>query len=474
MAPTVNMEAYHLYTQGRANLYERRLETLLEAREQFSRATELDPDYAEAFAGLADSILLLYNNHAAVSREEMLTEAASAVGKALLLDPELADAYASLGLLKHKMWQETRTGPHLRGSKSAFRRALALNPNHARAYMWFATARTDEEKYEEAIDLYHDSLRVDPLGRIPYANLPGLYAQMGRNEEALDLYVKAVRIHPEWPTAYLNLSAQLQGLGRMDESVAWGLRGQALSTDPLAAASLIGPYIEFGKYELVRGSLADFPTDHPLYELVGGLDKVLDGDFAAAAAEFKNIVESSDSPRAFLFDVVAGTALVAGDYETAREFTERGHPEFVADAELQVDRFNVSDVVRYAGILLARGDNERAEPLLAAALPVAQRLPRVGIAGQGIREVQILAMQGKPIEALSAFREAIDEGFRGSMFSDGLPLALDPYLESIRGQPEFQAMTSEIDSAVRQMRDNVMQAQASGNWDELLSLADSS
>ena len=473
-APTVNMEAYHLYTQGRANLYERRLETLLEAREQFSLATELDPDYAEAFAGLADSILLLYNNHAAVSREEMLTEAASAVGKALLLDPELADAYASLGLLKHKMWQETRTGPHLRGSKSAFRRALALNPNHARAYMWFATARTDEEKYEEAIDLYHDSLRVDPLGRIPYANLPGLYAQMGRNEEALDLYVKAVRIHPEWPTAYLNLSAQLQGLGRMDESVAWGLRGQALSTDPLAAASLIGPYIEFGRYELVRGSLADFPTDHPLYELVGGLDKVLDGDFAAAAAEFKNIVESSDSPRAFLFDVVAGTALVAGDYETAREFTERGHPEFVADAELQVDRFNVSDVVRYAGILLAQGDNERAEPLLAAALPVAQRLPRVGIAGQGIREVQILAMQGKPIEALSAFREAIDEGFRGSMFSDGLPLALDPYLESIRGQPEFQAMTSEIDSAVRQMRDNVMQAQASGNWDELLSLADSS
>ncbi len=473
-APTANMDAYHLYTQGRANLYERRLESLLEAREQFFQATELDPDYAEAFAGLADSILLLYNNHAAVSREEMLTEAASAIGKALLLDPELADAYASLGLLKHQMWQETRTGPHLRGSESAFRRALVLSPNHARAYMWFATVRTDEEKYDEAIDLYHDSLRVDPLGRVPYANLPGLYALMGRNEEALDLYVKAVRLHPEWPTAYLSLSAQLQGLGRLDESVAWAMRGQELSTDPLAGASLIGPYIEFGDFDAVRSSLADFPTDHQLYELVGGLDKVLDGDFAAAAAEFERIVESSENPRAFLFDVVAVTALVAGDYETARTFTERGHPAFVADTEVQVDRFNVADVVRYAGILLAQGENERAEYLLATALPVAQRLPRVGIAGQGIRDVQILAMQGKTIEALSAFREAIDEGYRGSMFSDGLPLALDPYLESIRSQPEFQAMTSEIDSAVRRMRDNVMQAQASSNWDDLLSLADSS
>ena len=48
----------------------------------------------------------------------------------------------------------------------------------------------------------HESLRVDPLGKIPYANLPGLYAQRGQNDEALDLYVKAIEIHPEWPTAY--------------------------------------------------------------------------------------------------------------------------------------------------------------------------------------------------------------------------------------------------------------------------------
>ena len=68
--PTDSLAAYNLYTQGRDNLYKRRLETLLEAREQFEAAIALDPDYAEAYAGLADSVLLLLNNHQAISANE--------------------------------------------------------------------------------------------------------------------------------------------------------------------------------------------------------------------------------------------------------------------------------------------------------------------------------------------------------------------------------------------------------------------
>jgi tetratricopeptide (TPR) repeat protein len=297
---------------------------------------------------------------------------------------------------------------------------------------------------------------------------------MDRNEEALDLYVKAIRLHPEWPTAYLNLSAHLQGLGRLDESVAWALRGQTLSTDPLAGANLTGPYIEFGQYDLVRSAVADFPADHPMYALMGGFVQVLDGEFSAAADTFQNIIEGSDDPRNFLFDLVAGLALLAGDYERARDFTERGHPDFLADTELQVDRFNIADVVRYAAALLALGDNERANAFLAAALPVARSLPRVGIAGQGVRDVQILALQGKSDDALGAFREAIDAGFRGSTYSDGWPLEIDPYLTSISGLPEFRSMVDEIDDSVRLMRSNVTEAKASGNWSDLMELVDSS
>ena len=471
--PTENMRAYSLTMQGRANLYKRRLETLLQARKQFEQATELDPDYAEAYAGLADSLILLFINHAAIPREEMLAVAEPALDRALSLDPELADAYASLGLLKHQIWGETRTGPELAEAEAAYLRAIELNPNHPRAYMWFAAVRQEQQRFDEAIELYHQALRVDPLGRIPLANLPGLYAQMNRNDDALDLYVKAIHIHPEWPTAYLNLSRHLQGLGRLDEAIAWGMRGQELSTDPLAGANLVASYVDFGDYDQARNVLADISVDHPLYELGHGIDKMLDGDFAAAAAAFEDVVARSDNPRQFMFGLIAACAVLAGDYAKARQYTERGNPDFAADADPQVDRFNIASIIRYALILQKQGEKRRAESLLATALPVVHGLPRMGIAGHGIRDVQILALQGKPFEALTALRQAIDEGFRGTTFSNGWPLSLDPYLASIRDRPEFQAMTSEIDDAVMLMQERVALTEARGNWDDLRAIADS-
>jgi hypothetical protein len=87
--------------------------------------------------------------------------------------------------------------------------------------------------------------------------------------------------------------------------------------------------------------------------------------------------------------------------------------------------------------------------------------------------VQILALQGKSFEALTALREAIDEGFRGTAYTNGWTLSLDPYLDSIRDRPEFQAMASEIDDAVMLMQDRVTLTEASGNWDDLRAIADS-
>ena len=149
--------------------------------------------------------------------------------------------------------------------------------------MWFATVRSAENRIEEAIDLYHQSLRVDPLGKIPYANLPGLYAQRGQNEEALDLYIRAVEIHPRWPTAYRNLAQQLQGLGRMDEAVAWGRKAMELSADPLGGAPMVGAYLEFGDYEKIRSLFTDVTAGHPMYEYGLGIEKAMLGDFAGAA-----------------------------------------------------------------------------------------------------------------------------------------------------------------------------------------------
>ena len=471
--PTDSLAAYNLYTQGRDNLYKRRLGTMQKAREQFEEAISLDPNYAEAYRGLADSVLLLLNNHQAVPVEEAFEVAETSLDTALSLNPDLADAHASLGLLKHQMWQETRTGPGLEEAEACLVSSLNLNPNNATAYMWFASVRGSQQRIEESIDLLHESLRVDPLGKIPYANLPGLYAQRGQNDEALNLYVKAIEIHPEWPTAYRNLAQHLTGLGRMDEAVAWGMKAQELSNDPIGGAPMVGSYIEFGEYDKVGEVFSRVTPGHPMYDYGVSMDKALRGDFAGAIEIIENAIEGTDNPRQAQLSLLAAFAMFAGDFDKARKYAELHDPEFAADADPQADASNVADLVRYAFILQKLGENKRADTLLKSAMTVVRTLPRIGLAGHGIRDVQILALQGKILEAISAFRDAIDEGFRGTVASNGWPLAADPYLDSLRGQPAFEVMVTELDDAVAQMHQRVSQAEESGNWDELRALIES-
>jgi len=465
--PTDSLAAYNLYTQGRDNLYKRRLETLQEAREQFEAAIVLDPDYAEAYAGLAESVLLILNNHQAISPDEAFGIAEASLDKALSLNPELSQAHASHGLMKNMAWQETRSGPGLEEAEVSLTAALDLNPNNASAWMWFATLRDNQRRTEEAIDLYHESLRVDPLGKIPYANLPGMYAQRGQNQEALDLYVKAIEIHPDWPTAYQNLAAHLQGLGRMDEAVAWGMKGAELTADPLGGASMTGAYMEFGEYQKLLNLFADVTPGHPMYDYGAAMEMAILGDFAGAAEVVERAIDGIDNPRQFQLSLVAGFAMFAGDFDKARKYAELHDPEFAADADPTVTRYNVADLVRYAYILQNQGEGERAYGLLDLALDVVRALPRIGITGHGIRDVQILALQGRTVESLAAFRDAIDEGFRGTVSSNGWPLALDPYLGSLRGQPGFEAMVGELEEEIARMQQNVAAAEQTGDWDQL-------
>jgi TolB-like protein/Tfp pilus assembly protein PilF len=470
--PTDSLAAYNLYTQGRDNLYKRRLDTLLEAREQFEAAIAMDPNYAEAYAGLAESVILILNNHQAIAVEEAFNVAQTSLSRALTLNPDLADAHAAEGLLKHQMWQETRAGPGLEEAAACFVSALQLNPNHASAYMWFASTRGTQQRIEEAIELYHQSLRVDPLGKIPYANLPGMYALRGQNKEALDLYVKAVEIHPDWPTAYQNLGLHLNALGRMDEAVAWGLKGLELSTDPTGGAPIALAYIEFGEYDKALEVFSGIEPDHPMHEIGRSMALAMQNDYAGAVEIIEGTLDGVENPRQIQLGLLTRFAAFAGDLEKARNYAELLNPEFTSDADVEIDAFNVASLVGYAFIIQNLGERERANAMLERALTVVRTLPRVGLSGHGIRDVQILAALGRPQESLAALRDAIDEGFRGTVASNGWPLAIDPFLESLRGQPGFEAMVQELDDAVSQMHQRVLDSEQSGNWDALRALVE--
>jgi hypothetical protein len=113
----------------------------------------------------------------------------------------------------------------------------------------------------------------------------------------------------------------------------------------------------------------------------------------------------------------------------------------------------------------------RSIPTEMQALAVVRDLPRLGTYGHGIRDVQIYALLGRKEDALGAFREALDEGFRGSLMFDGWPLYADPYLDNLRGDPRFASMIDELDGYLAIMRDRLLQAEATDDLDSLRAMA---
>ena len=466
--PTNNLIAFNLYSKAMSDMALRELPMALSARARFEGAIALDPDFAEAHAGLATSVLLLFINDQAVERNEAFEIAEREIDIALELNPDLADAYAARGLLETQLWQETRLGDANIKAASAFNKALDLNPNHAYAYMWFASLRTTEGSIEQAIDLYEKSKEVDPLGRIPYANLPGLYAEMGQQDEALRLLVQAVELHPDWSTPHQFMAIQLASLGRIDEALAWIKRAIDLSGDSMLAEGMdAGIYMTFGEYDHARQVVGNIPAAHPLADFADGLSSIIDRDADGALKIMLEVIEEKPDQPLFIYGMLAGVALYAGDLDTAEEFTLRSSPILTSDADLVIDRYTLGNVIQLAYIAKQRGESQKAHDMLTEALPFVQSQPRLGTSGLGITDVQIYALLGKVEDAISAFRDAVAEGYRGSIPFSVMPVEDDPLLASIIDDKRFVVILEGMNADIDRMHDNATDAETTGNWDIL-------
>ncbi|MCP5089846.1 MAG: hypothetical protein GY949_02880 [Gammaproteobacteria bacterium] len=155
--PTNSIEAYAEYVKGRGNLSARSFVSLQEARQQFTNAIELDPNYAQAYSALAQTVLVTLSNHKSIPPSEAFSIAETAIDTALSIDPDLAEAFAAKGLLEMMRWEDTRIGPGNIDSANNFRRAIELSPSLADTYVWFASLRKTEGDVDGAIELLTDA-----------------------------------------------------------------------------------------------------------------------------------------------------------------------------------------------------------------------------------------------------------------------------------------------------------------------------
>ena len=469
--PTDNIEAYAQYVAGRENLLRREFATLINARKQFENAIRLDPRYAQAHSALAETVLIMLANHQSIGREEAFEIANTHIVEALRIDPELAQAYAARGLMQMMQWEVIRQGPGNQESAASFERALSLNPNLADVYVWYSSLRRAEGDISKAIDLLSKALTIDPLSRIPYVNLPSLLALEGQNERTIELLLHAVKLFPEWELPYQYLSNHMVGLGRLDEAVAWGLAATRISEDPTAGGLLLGVYQEFGDNESVTEFIGAFPVEHPLYAVGKGYWQFVQRDYDGAVASFRKFQEEAEFPVPFLFPLLASAAIMIGDFDLAYDTLVQGNPILASDTEKPVDWQNVASAILLAHIEQHRNHREAANRLLDQALPVLRRLPRLGMGGHGIRDVQVLTMQGRPDAAIEALTEAVEEGFVSSISFDPWVIDEDPIIEPLRDDPRFEVLRKRMYQKIELMRKNVDEARASDDWSALLAKA---
>ena len=197
----------------------------------------------------------------------------------------------------------------------------------------------------------------------------------------------------------------------------------------------------------------------------------MQNDYEGTIENFEELDQLSESQEQVLYPILSMAALKLNEYDKAREFLTRANPMLAGDTDASVNRYNVRAAVMLAYALRQTNRDRQASELLTQAWDVVQQMPSNGAAGSGIRGVQILAVQGRKDAALDALREAIDAGFVSLMVYDYWTLDQDVLIDSLRDDPRFEAMRLELHEVIDRMRENVRQADESGDWKELLGRA---
>ena len=223
-----NVAAYDYYLRGR-QYYQIHRKSLEYARQMFNRAVETDPEYARAYAGVADSCSLLYMYFDA--RDYNLRQADAASAKALELEPELAEAHVARGLA-------VSLSKRFREAEEEFETAMKLDPKLFEAAYWYGRALMSEGRMAEAARMFERASSLRPEDYQAPSFLAQAYNSMGREEESMVANRRAIRLmeerlelNPSDARAANLLAATFANLGETEKAIDYAERSLAIDPD---------------------------------------------------------------------------------------------------------------------------------------------------------------------------------------------------------------------------------------------------
>ncbi|NIM59569.1 MAG: protein kinase [Candidatus Aminicenantes bacterium] len=219
---TENVEVYGLYMKGR-HFWSKRTEAgLKKSIEYFEQAIEADPNYALAYAGLADAYNMVAG-YIIVSPKEAFSKAKAAAKRALKIDDTLAEAHASLALIMQVNDYDWS------GSEREFKRAIELNPNYAIAHQWYGCLLRDLGRFDEGLVEIQRAKELDPLSLPINTDLGTFFYQEGKYNQAIEQCQKAIEIDATFHWAHANLGAAYLQKSLFKEAIAEFKKAKSLS-----------------------------------------------------------------------------------------------------------------------------------------------------------------------------------------------------------------------------------------------------
>ncbi|HEX8889203.1 MAG TPA: tetratricopeptide repeat protein, partial [Pyrinomonadaceae bacterium] len=286
---TEDTAAYQSYIKGRYFWNKRNDEGLRKAISYFEDAIIEDPNYALAYAGLADAYATL-GVVEGVAPQENMPKARSAAMKALELDDGLAEAHASLGYVKHRFeWDWA-------GAEREFKRAIELNPKYATAHQWYGWYLISLGKFDEALDEFKLAQQLDPLSLYTNLTLGMPYFYSRQYEKAAEQYKRVVEMNPDFWLAHFWLARTYEQAGKYDEAL-----------------------VEYQRMAKLRGeNLSEFPVVGYLQALSGKLTE---------ARQILEEVQRTAKSRGISSYPIAVLCLGLGEKEKALEWLEKSLKE---------------------------------------------------------------------------------------------------------------------------------------------------
>lgn len=241
---TDSAQAYELYLKGNhSSATEERLKKNIEF---FQRAIKLDPGYALAYAGLADSYMKLGGPHGYYAPRETFPKAKETLLKALEIDETLTEGHELLGT--YKLFYEWDWA----GAEREFRRAIQLDPNNGGAHERYGSYLQSMGRFDESLAEKKLAQKSDPINPVFIANVGGTLLFARRYDEAIELYRAALELNPNYLWAHVALADTYVRKGMYEEAITEINKALSVEGNTSTIALLGNAYALAGRHDEAR------------------------------------------------------------------------------------------------------------------------------------------------------------------------------------------------------------------------------